>query len=97
MVADSFDLLMDLAKAEGWAPVGNVVYDKTPKFIWPNSEFVFPSRYSAWKPYSMKSPFNKALAGAGIEDFHWHDIRRTVCTHLLMAGVPEKMIMKIQA
>ena len=44
----------------------------------------------------MRVPFKEALKKAGITDFKWHDYRRTVCTHLIMAGVPAQIIKKIQ-
>lgn len=100
LVGDSYHHLLKLAQAEGWAPAGNIVYKEEPvgklgARIWKDSPFVFPSRYDRNKSYNMIRPFDDALKASGISDFTWHDIRRTVCTHLLMARVPEEVIMKI--
>jgi integrase len=40
------------------------------------------------KPYGdIKRSFNTALRRAGIRDFHFHDLRHTFSSHLVMAGV----------
>jgi len=40
------------------------------------------------KPYGdIKRSFNTALRRAGIRDFHFHDLRHTFASHLIMAGV----------
>ncbi|MEW6214906.1 MAG: site-specific integrase [Nitrospirota bacterium] len=40
------------------------------------------------KPYqNVKRSFNTTLRRAGIRDFHFHDLRHTFASHLVMAGV----------
>ena len=50
------------------------------------------------KPYtSIKTAFNGALDRAGIEDFHFHDLRRTVGTWMLTNGVDIRTVQSILA
>ena len=40
------------------------------------------------KPYQdVKKSFNSALRRAGVKDFHFHDLRHTFASHLVMAGI----------
>lgn len=50
------------------------------------------------KPYTdIKKAFNNALERAGIDDFHFHDLRRTVGTWLLTNGVDIRTVQNILA
>lgn len=50
------------------------------------------------KPYTnIKKSFNSALKKAGIKDFHFHDLRRTVGTWLLTGGVDIRTVQNILA
>lgn len=50
------------------------------------------------KPYtSIKKAFGSALERAGIEDFHFHDLRRTVGTWMLTNGVDIRTVQSILA
>lgn len=49
--------------------------------------YVFYGNATA-KPYQdVKRSFHTALRRAGIKDFHFHDLRHTFASHLIMAGV----------
>jgi integrase len=54
------------------------------------SEYVFPSRNGAKKPYiyDLRKPFEKACATAGIENFRIHDLRHTFASMAVSSGVP---------
>lgn len=48
--------------------------------------------------FDIKKPrhwFEKAVAKAGIVDFHWHDLRHTFASRLTMLGVPLKQVMDL--
>lgn len=48
--------------------------------------------------FSTKKPrhwFEKAVAKAGIVDFHWHDLRHTFASRLTMLGVPLKQVQEL--
>ena len=57
---------------------------------------VFAGVRNSNKPYDMRKPFARALEKAGIEDFHWHDLRHSVTSFLIEFKVPESVIMRIQ-
>ena len=56
---------------------------------------VFPSRKDPSKPIDLRVPFGKALQEAGIEDFHWHDLRHTAASHLAMSGASSGEIAEV--
>jgi integrase len=50
-----------------------------------DTDLVFPAN-DGKKPIDLRSPFEKALKDAGIEDFRWHDLRHTCASYLAMNG-----------
>ena len=57
--------------------------------------WVFPFRGK--RISDPKTGFNKAVAAAGIENFHWHDLRHTWASWMAMSGAPLHAIMKAGA
>ena len=56
---------------------------------------VFPSKKNPQQAFDFRDPFRKALIDAGIEDFHWYDLRHTAASYLKMGGVDDRIIMDI--
>jgi integrase len=50
-----------------------------------DTTLVFPGT-NPDKPVLLRSPFDKALARAGILNFHWHDLRHSCASYLAMNG-----------
>jgi len=50
-----------------------------------NSEYMFPSR-NGQKPAHIRNAWDKAIAEAEIEDFHFHDLRHSTASYLAMNG-----------
>ncbi len=50
-----------------------------------NSSLVFPNEEG--KTYDFRKAFETALTNAKITDFHFHDLRHTFASHLVMSGV----------
>jgi len=50
---------------------------------------VFPPKTRAKKSecLDLRRPWVEALQAAGIENFHWHDLRHTAASYLVMSGV----------
>ncbi len=51
-----------------------------------DSDLLFPSRANPRKPVDLRQPWEQALKRAGIEDFHWHDLRHTFASYAAMNG-----------
>ena len=63
-----------------------------------DSNLVFPGRFKSRqpgqrldeapprRPVNLRSSFDAALRRAGIEDFHWHDLRHSTASYLAMNG-----------
>lgn len=62
-----------------------------------NDDRVFPPTARAKKAeyIDLRKPWETALKQAGIEDFHWHDLRHTAASYLAMSGVSPLEISKI--
>lgn len=50
-----------------------------------DTNLVFPG-IKPDKPIVLRAPFEKALAKAGILNFHWHDLRHSAASYLAMNG-----------
>ena len=60
----------------------------------PNSPYVFC--HSNGKPYcNVRKSFDTALKKCDIIDFHFHDLRHTYCSQLVMAGVDIKTVQEL--
>lgn len=51
-----------------------------------DTDLIFPGRRHPGNPVDLRTPFETALKAAGIEDFHWHDLRHTAASYLAMNG-----------
>jgi len=61
-----------------------------------NDDRVFPPHPGTRSPYvDLRWPFRTALKTAKIEDFHWHDLRHTAASYLMMEGTTELELAKV--
>lgn len=62
------------------------------------SEYVFPSK-TGKTPLNANNFINRAwnptLTAAGLEDLHWHDLRHTFASRLVMAGVDLRTVQEL--
>lgn len=49
-------------------------------------DLIFPSKVSRKNPIRLRRSFTTALSRAGIEDFHWHDLRHSCASFLAKNG-----------
>lgn len=63
----------------------------------PPNDYVFLNSDDNNKPFRdiPRAAWAKALARAGIKDFHWHDLRHTWATWHVTAGTPLEILMKL--
>lgn len=80
LVGEAFTLLQERAK------VRNLKDDR----IFPPTRLAKKSDY-----LNLRTPFITALKEAEITDFHWHDLRHTCASYLMMNGVSSLEISKI--
>ena len=51
-----------------------------------DTNLLFPGTIHKDKPIDLRKPFETALEAAGINDFHWHDLRHCTASYLAMNG-----------
>ncbi|MGO8754211.1 MAG: tyrosine-type recombinase/integrase [Gallionellaceae bacterium] len=80
LVGEAFTLLQERAKVRSM-----------------NDDRIFPPTKRARKAefISLDKPFATALKEADIKDFHWHDLRHTCASYLMMNGVSSLEISKV--
>lgn len=78
-------------------PISDVLYELLISLNPKKSGYIFINPDTG-KPYTnIRKSFDTALKKAEIEDFHFHDLRRTVGTWLLTSGVDLRTIQNILA
>lgn len=61
-----------------------------------NSEFVFPAGNGGpLHPKTINRPLNTANKNSGVKRIRFHDLRHTFASHLVMAGVPVKVVQEL--
>ena len=59
---------------------------------------VFPAGQRAKEKHAvadLRAPWETALQGAKITDFHWHDLRHTCASYMAMSGVSQIEMAKL--
>ena len=54
-----------------------------------------PGRSGGRSVYNYDDPFGVAVKAAGLEDFHFHDLRHSAATYLARAGATEQQLRAI--
>ena len=57
--------------------------------------FSSPARSGGRSRYNYDDPFGDAVEAAGLEDFHFHDLRHSAATYLARAGATEQQLRAI--
>lgn len=52
----------------------------------PEDSYLFPSQSSLYKPFSIRLPWEQAVAKAELKDFRFHDLRHSAASYLAMNG-----------
>jgi integrase len=60
-----------------------------------DTPLLFPSNSNPQKPMNLRSAFEYALERAGIDDFHWHDLRHCAASYLAMNGASSAELAEI--
>lgn len=50
------------------------------------AELLFPSPSNPLRPYDIRTAWNAVMKRANVDDCHFHDIRHTTASHLMMSG-----------
>lgn len=78
-------------------PMTDILYDLLQSLNPQKEGYIFINPKTG-KPFTnIRKSFDTALKNAGIEDFHFHDLRRTVGTWLLTGGVDIRTVQNILA
>ena len=68
-----------------WIPLNDAMCELLSNLQDNGSDFVFLNRFG--RPYSsVRTACGTACRRAGIEDFHFHDLRHTFASHFIMSG-----------
>lgn len=80
LVGEAYTLLQERAKVRSLA-----------------DDRIFPSTHKAKKAtfIALRNPFIAAMKEADIKNFHWHDLRHTCASYLMMNGVSSLEISKV--
>ena len=60
-----------------------------------NNPYVFAGKLPGKRQQDLPQSWEDYLDKAGIEDFHWHDLRHTFASRLVMAGIDLYTVMKL--